>query len=398
MNDVVIVGVGIHPFGRFEAGYRTLGAVAARAALEDAALSYRDVEFTFVANVGAEMAKGQNIVELLGATGKPVVNVEAACGSSGSALRLSAELITGGAASIVLCIGVEKAKRGFIPASGFEQWQLVTGLGVNPAYFSIVAQRLMSESDTTVDDLADVSVKNHRNGVDNPNAMYRKACTRREVLDSAMVCDPLRLLMLCSPNEGAAAAVLMSRQEAQRRGLGRAVSLRAVSLTSKVATDSILTPAVSAVSAGDTSLTSRAARIAFDDAGLGPDDVDIVECQDTDSAAELWAYSALGLCEHGEEAQLLRSGATEIGGHIPVNPSGGLLAKGEPLGASGLGQIHELVTQLRGEGGRAAGGGRSCRARPGHGRRLHRLSRHPRGRRPDVSAVMLPLVRPPDSR
>jgi acetyl-CoA acetyltransferase len=351
MQHVVIAGVGIHPFGRFESGYRQLGAAAAREALDDAGVAYNDVDFTFVANVGAEMSKGQNVVELLGASGRPIVNVEAACGSSGSALRLGAELIEAGVAEIVLCIGVEKAKRGFIPASGYEEWQLRSGLGVNPVYFAVVAQQLLAESDATEDDLADVSVKNHRNGVDNPNAMYRKAVTREEVLASTMVCRPLRLLMLCAPNEGAAAAVIMSREEARRRGIEHAVSVRAVSLTSKISTDSIFIPSVSAVSDGTTSLGERAARLAYEEASLQPDELDVIECQDTDAAAELWAYSDLGLCARGDEAKLLRSGATEIGGRVPVNPSGGLLSKGEPLGASGLGQIHELVTQLRGGAG-----------------------------------------------
>ena len=348
MKQTVIAGVGIHPFGRFEADYRQLGAHAAREALADAGVRYEDVEFTFVANVGAEMAKGQNVMSLVGASGKPIVNVEAACGSSGSGMRLAAELIESGVAEIVLCVGVEKAPRGYVPASGYEAWQLRTGLGVNPAYFAIVAQQLMQETDCTIEDLADISVKNHTHAVENPNAMYRKIFSREEVLASKMVCPPLTLLMLCSPNEGAAAAVLMSEREANRRGIDGAVRVRSISLVSKMPTDDLLTPAVAVVAEGRTRVSARAASEAYEAAGLGPEDVDLVECQDTDVAAELLAYRELGLCQHGEEAALLRSGASKIGGRIPVNASGGLLSKGEPLGASGLGQVHELVTQLRG--------------------------------------------------
>ena len=351
MKRTVIAGVGIHPFGRFEDDYRVLGAHAAREALADARIGYEDVDFTFVANVGAEMAKGQNVMSQIGASGKPIINVEAACGSSGSGMRLAAELIESGAAEIVLCLGVEKAPRGYIPASGYEVWQLRTGLGVNPAYFAIVAQELLRDTDCTIEDLADVSVKNHRHAVDNPNAMFRKIFSREEVLASKVVCPPLTLLMLCSPNEGAAAAVLMSEREAARRGISQPVHIRAISLVSKRSTDDLLTPSVSVVSEGRTRVSARAALEAYEAAGLGPEDVDLVECQDTDAAAELLAYRELGLCAKGDEAGLLRSGDTMLGGRIPVNVSGGLLSKGEPLGASGLGQVHELVTQLRGDAG-----------------------------------------------
>ena len=351
MDRTVIAGVGIHPFGRFEESYRELGAYAVREALADAGVRYEDVDFSFVANVGAEMAKGQNVLGLVGASGKPIINVEAACGSSGSGMRLAAELIESGAAEIVLCAGVEKAPRGYVPASGYDQWQIETGLGVNPAYFGIVAQQLMQQTDVTLEDLADVSVKNHTHAVENPNAMYRKVFSREQVLSSTMVCPPLTLLMLCSPNEGAAAAVLMSEREAARRGVRQPVRIRAISLVSKLPTDDLLTPACSIVAEGITRVSARAAQEAYEAAGLGPDEADFVECQDTDSAAELIAYRELGLCELGGEAELLRSGATTLGGRIPVNVSGGLLSKGEPLGASGLGQVHELVSQIRGRAG-----------------------------------------------
>jgi acetyl-CoA acetyltransferase len=349
VKDVVVAGVGIHPFGRFDTGYRELGAFAARAALSDAGISYDDVQLTLVANVGAEMAKGQNVMDRVGRTGQPIINVESACASSGSALHLGAALIESGAHDTVLCLGVEKAPRGFIAASGYEEWQIKSGLGVNPAYFALQSQELIEERGVSLQDLADVSVKNHRHAIDNPNAMYRRAVTREEVLDSRMVCPPLTLLMLCSPNEGAAAAVLMRRSVAERRGLTHAVRLRSVSLVSKGIHDWFV-PAVS-FPTNRSNLSVRAATIAYEEAGIEPGDIDVVECQDTDAGSELAAYSDLGLCAVGDEAALLRSGATTLGGRMPVNASGGLLSKGEPLGASGLGQFHELVEQIRGRCG-----------------------------------------------
>lgn len=345
----VIAGVGIHPFGRFAAGYRELGAYAVRQCLADAGVAPSELDITLVANVGAEMAKGHNILDQVHRGGNPIINVEAACASSGSALYLADRLVTAGAAEIILCVGVEKAPRGFIAGSGYEQWQIEGGLGVNPLYFAIQAQELLDNGDTASTDLADVAVKNHRHSVHNPNAMYRKEFTREEVLDSKMVCAPLTLLMLCAPNEGAAAAVVMSSTTARRRGVRAPIRLRGIGLVSR-GPDDWFVPAAS-YPIERTSITARAAAVAYEASGLGPRDVDVIECQDTDAASELLAYRDLGLCKLGDEAALLRSGDTALGGRLPVNPSGGLLSKGEPLGASGLGQVYELVQQLRNQAG-----------------------------------------------
>jgi hypothetical protein len=228
MYDVVIAGVGIHPSGRFGVGYRRLGAVAARQALVDAGVTLDDLDMVLVANVSADMAKGHNVIEQLGRPGVPVLNVEAACASSAGTLLLASRLLESGAAKMILCLGVEEAPRGFIANAGFEPWQIASGLGVNPVYFALAAQELIASSDATIEDLADVSVKNHAHAVHNANAMYRRSCTREQVLGSPVVCPPLHLLMLCSPNEGAAAAVLMLRDEAERRNLRDLVDLKAV--------------------------------------------------------------------------------------------------------------------------------------------------------------------------
>ncbi|CAB5037966.1 unannotated protein [freshwater metagenome] len=345
-----MAGVGIHPFGRFDKSYRAMGAHAARDALADANMTVDELDLVLVANVGAEMAKGQNVLDLVGRPGIPVFNVEAACASSAGALYVAASLIESGAARAVMCIGVEKAPRGFVANSGFEEWQILAGLGVNPVYFALEAQELLLTTDATLDDLADISVKNHLHGSLNPNAMFRREVSRDEVLASRQVCPPLTLLMLCAPNEGAAAAILVSRDFAQRRQLASGVRIRGVAAVSRSANDWFV-PAVARQTTGRTSISARAAHLAYEQAGIGPEDVDLVECQDTDSASELLAYRDLGLCPPGDEAKLFRSGNTGLGGSLPVNPSGGLLSKGEPLGASGLGQIHELTLQLRGQAG-----------------------------------------------
>jgi acetyl-CoA acetyltransferase len=348
--DVLITGIGLHPFGRFPLTVEELGRVAATEALADAGVTYQDVDLTIVANVREGMAKAQRVTGRLGTTGRPVISVESACASSAAALVAGRDAIESGRARIVLCLGVEKAPRGFIAGAGFEAWQEESGVAVTPIYFALQAQELLAATGGSTADLAAVSVKNHDNGALNPNAMYRSPVSVEQVLGSKMVCPPLNLLMLCTPNEGAAAVVLMSAEEARRRGVSGAVSIRSVALASRSPGDWFI-PAPSRLSDERSSPTQTAATAAYAEAGLGAGDVDFVECQDTDAASELIAYADLGLCAPGDEIKLLRSGDTKLGGRIPVNPSGGLLSKGEPLGASGLGQIHELVLQLRAQAG-----------------------------------------------
>jgi acetyl-CoA acetyltransferase len=348
--SVIIAGVGLHPFGRFPLTVEELARVAAVQALGDAGVTYSDIDLTVVANVGEGMAKAQRIAAGLGATGRPVISVESACASSAAALLAGRDAIESGRARVVLCLGAEKAPRGFIAGAGFEPWQEVSGVGVTPIYFALQARELLAATGGTVADLAAVSVKNHGHGALNPDAMYRSPVTAEQVLNSKVVCPPLTLLMLCTPNEGAAAVVLMSPGEAGRRGVAQPVALRAVALATRSPGDWFV-PAPSRLSQVRSSPTQTAATAAYQEAGLGPGDLDLVECQDTDAASELIAYADLELCAPGDEVKLLRSGDTRIGGRIPVNTSGGLLSKGEPLGASGLGQVHELIMQLRGLAG-----------------------------------------------
>jgi len=342
--SVEITGIGIHPFGRFDDRSVTdMGVTAVRAALADA--GNPRIEAAFCGTAYSGVAAGHKVLGQLALTGVPIVDVEAGCASGAAALALAAGAIRSGERECVLVFGMEKMPKGMIRSSFFEPWQEQAGLTPAPAYFALRAQRLMRESGLTKDDFAAVVVKNRANGEHNEQAMFRKPVTADEVLASRVVCEPLHLWMLCSPNEGAAAVVL------QRGTTG--IQLRAACLRSHLP-GSVLaesTPMAGIDDSGITPPSALAAADAYEAAGLGPSDVDVVECQDTDAARELLTYEELGLCAPGEQPALLHSGAVRLGGRQPVNPSGGLLSKGEPLGASAVGQVVELVHQLRGECG-----------------------------------------------
>jgi acetyl-CoA acetyltransferase len=345
---VHVVGVGIHPFGRFPDKTNTgMGAHAVRAALAEAGDPPFQAAFCGTAYGG--VASGHKVLGALAKTGVPIVDVEAGCASGGAALQLAAAAIRAGQYDCVLVFGVEKMPKGIIRSSFFDAWREESGLAATPAYFALRAQRLMREHSLEKEDLARVVVKNRRHGVHNPNAMFRKEVTVDEVLGSRIVSEPLHLWMLCSPNEGAAAIVLRAAGGAG----SHPISLVSARLRSHLP-GSVLGEATPLSGIDDTEIlppSTLAARDAYEEAGLGPDDIDVVECQDTDAARELLAYHELGLCEPGEQARLLADGSVALGGARPVNPSGGLLSKGEPLGASALGQVVELVHQLRGDAG-----------------------------------------------
>jgi acetyl-CoA acetyltransferase len=355
MNTAVeIAGVGIHPFGRFpEKSVTEMGVHAVRAALAEAGDPPFQAAFCGTAYSG--VASGHKVLGALARTGMPIVDVEAGCASGGAALQLAAGAIRAGQYDCVLVFGIEKMPKGIIRSSFFEPWREEAGLAATPAYFALRAQRLMREAALDKEHLAQVVVKNRAHGVHNPNAMFRKEVTAEDVLASRVVCEPLHLWMLCSPNEGAAAIVL------RRATNGARVKLAAARLRSHLP-GSVLGEATPMSGIDDTDITppsSLAADDAYEEAGIGPDELDVVECQDTDAARELLAYQELRLCAPGEQPKLLADGAVTLGGRLPVNPSGGLLSKGEPLGASALGQVVELVHQLRGEaGGRQVAGAR----------------------------------------
>ena len=351
-DDVLVTGVGIHPFGRFaDKSVTDMGVDAVRAALAEAGT--RPFQAAFCATAYGGVASGHKVLGALGLTGVPIVDVEAGCASGGAALMLAAGAIRAGMYDTVLVFGLEKMPKGIIRSSFFEPWREQAGFAATPSYFALRAQRLMRESGVTKDDLARIVVKNRANGVNNPDAMFQKPTTVEEVLASRVVCEPLHLFMLCSPNEGAAAVVVQRRDRTGSAGEPAPVRVRAAVLRSHLP-GSVLGEATPMSGIDDSAIpppSTIAARQAYEEAGVAPDDLDVVECQDTDAARELLAYEELGLCARGDAAKLVADGATAMTGRLPVNPSGGLLSKGEPLGASALGQVVELTRQLRGRAG-----------------------------------------------
>jgi acetyl-CoA acetyltransferase len=345
MKNVEVAGAAMTKFGRFEdRSVIDLGVEAVRAALHDAG----DPVFTaaFCGTAYSGVAAGHRVLGRLGRTGMPIIDVEAGCASGAAALSLASQAIASGDVDCALVFGMEKMPKGMIRSSFFEPWQEQAGLTPAPAYFALRAQRLMRERGITKDDLAAVVVKNRANGVHNEHAMFRKPVSVDEVLASRVVCEPLHLWMLCSPNEGAAAVVL--------RAGNAGVQLRAARVCSHVPGSVLAESTPMSGLVDDDAIaapSAMAAAAAYEASGIGVDDVDVVECQDTDAARELLAYEELGLCAPGEQSKVLAEGEVALGGSRPVNPSGGLLSKGEPLGASGLGQVVELVHQLRGTAG-----------------------------------------------
>lgn len=351
MNQVAIIGVGIHPFGRFPGkSYVQIAREAVDMALQDAGMSFKQVNQSFCSRVFLPGGTGATVLSTFGRLGSPIVDVECACASGGAAVSLAMRSIQLGVADVVLCFGVEKMEAGFMPPVMHEDWQIKTGLSQNPVPWAILARRHMETYGTTETHLAKVSVKNHRHAVHNPYAMYRKELTIEEVLASRLINDPLRLLELCAPNEGAAALVISSLQVA-RRYRNDPITI-AASVHETGAYPLIRAPGYSFGSEPDYfAETPRVAKRAYNDAGVGPEDLSLVELQDTDAFSEILYTEQLGLCAPGEGPRLLDEGATQIGGRIPVSASGGLLSKGEPVGASGLGQIVDAVFQLRGQAG-----------------------------------------------
>lgn len=356
MREVVIAGVGIHKFGRFgDKSFEQIGQEAIRMALKDANnLSFKDVQIAFCGHMHGGTGAGHRVLAGIGLTGIPIVNVETACASGATALQQASQGIAAGLYDVALAFGVEKMPRGFMRMTSFPQWQMLSGLAVNPVGFALRATRHMAEYGTTEEQLAKVSVKNHKNAVLNPYAMYQKALTMEEILNSPMVCYPLRLLMFCAPCEGAAAAILCGRDMASK------YTSKPVTVAAVYTSVAQYGTSESNAGAGDighstkiqnTEVTTVLANQAYEISGVGPEDLDLVELQDTDSFSEIRFYEELGLCQPGEGGRLIDEGRTEVGGDIPVSVSGGLLSKGEPTGASALGQVVEVTWQLRGEAG-----------------------------------------------
>jgi len=354
MSDVVILGAGMVPFGRLDQSYEEIGATAAAAALADADIEWRQIQAAYLSRMYLPATSGARILRRLGSTDISIVDIEAACASGGAALRQGILAVRSGEADLVMVLGCEKMPRGFMdPTMIYSPWQIEMGMSLNPAYWAMRAQRHMFEYGTTELQIAKVAYKNHKNSVHNPYAMYRKEFDLDEILNSPFVCDPIRRLEICAPNDGAAAVVIASAKRAAQLGRSaNAVRIAACTHTIARYSADFRCPADSMSStANNAGPTEVAAQLAYEQAGLGPQDIDCFEVQDTDAFCEIEIYESLGLCDPGEGGTLIDRGYTEIGGPKPVNMSGGLISKGEPVGASHLGQVVELVSQLRGTAG-----------------------------------------------
>ena len=353
MKEIAIIGIGIHKFGRFDnESYIQIGQEAARMALKDANLGWRDIQAAYCSEMYLPATSGARILKPFGATGIPICDVEAACASGGVALKQAMLGIEAGAYDIALVLGVEKMPRGFMdPLMLYERWQVDMGMSTNPSYWAMRARRHMHEYGTTDMHIAKVAYKNHKNSVHNPYAMYQKEFSLEEILGSPLVCDPIHLLEICAPNEGAAAIVICTKEKAKQY-TSKPISIASCvhSITQYSADFRVPLESLSAkiINPGPTEV---AGKMAFKQSGLGPQDIDCFEVQDTDAFCELEIYEQLGLCDWGEAGRLIDEGATDITGKHPVNTSGGLISKGEPIGASHVGQIFEIVSQLRDDAG-----------------------------------------------
>ena len=353
MSDVYIVGIDMLKFQKAGTAksVQDLGARAALLALQDAGLKIQQMEALYCGNLyQAGAMVGQRILQEIGQTGIPVVNVANACATGATAFREGWMAIKAGVYDLVLAVGVEQMSAGLLGGGGGGKGipkEGLLGSATMPAVFAEAGMEHARKYGTTFEQFAKVSVKNHHHSTMNPKAMYQIETPLEMVMNAEMIAYPNTKLM-CSVNvDGAAAAVLASEKKARELGLmGRAVRVRASVMTSDPWQErDLVMPDVN-------TCTRIAARKAYEMAGIGPEDLSLVELHDCFATAELLHYENLGLCGEGEAGRMIDTGATALGGKIPVNVSGGLLSKGHPLGATGIANIYEVATHLRGEAGK----------------------------------------------
>jgi acetyl-CoA acetyltransferase len=352
-DDVAIIGIGLHPFGRHdELSGRAQGANALRAALKDAGVSWDRVGVAYGGSHDAGNADA--LCNDLGLTGLPFINVANGCATGGSALASAVAAIRSGDAEIAVAVGFDKHPRGaFNPHPrdwGLPDWYGETGLMLTTQFFALKTRRYLHEHGIGEDALVRVAQRAFRNGALTPHAWRRRELSFEEIAASMPVNLPLRQYMFCTPAEGGAALVLCRAADAPRFHAKPIRVKAAVVRTRHHGSFEVFSPALAAKQAPSPTVT--ASRAAFEQAGVGPRDIDVLQLQDTDSGSELIHIAENGFCEHGEQERLLRDGDTEIGGRLPINTDGGCLANGEPIGASGLRQVIEICTQLRQEAGR----------------------------------------------
>ncbi len=365
-NEIAILGAGMHPWGKWGHNFVQYGVAAAREALADAGVPWQDVKFV---SGGATVrcgypgyVAGATFAQALGWQGAEVNTSYAACASGSQALAAARNKILAGECDVALVVGADTTPKGFLaPAGGYRpedpDWVRFY-LGVtNPTYFGLYARRRMDVYGDTLEDFAAVKVKNSAIGSKNPRARYRKSFTAEEVAASAMVADPLRLMDICATSDGGAALIVSSLEYAEKIGKGDAPRVAAISTTTPTFASSVVEmPDMATDSAAAAGVEAHAFRStlplkAYEEAGIGPEDVDLAEVYDLSTALELDWIEDLRLVPRGEAAALLRAGDTAIGGKIPVNVSGGLACFGEAVPAQALAQVCELTWQLRGEAG-----------------------------------------------
>nr|WP_272924381.1 lipid-transfer protein [Streptomyces sp. SID8356] len=367
IGDVAVLGAGMHPWGKWGRGFVTYGRAAAHAALADAGIGWPEVGSV----VGAQTVRGgypgyvagATFARALGWQGARVTSVYAACASGAQAIEAARAQILAGMADVVLVVGADAAPKGFFAPAGGERpddpdWLRFRVLGAtNPAYFGLYARRRMAVYGDSPEDFALVKVKNAAAGALNAYARYRGCVTAEEVAASAVVADPLRLLDICATSDGAAALVLCGMEFARRRGVTDPVRIRAVSTVTPTFPRAVLdlpdigTDSAVAVEPSPVGFRASIARAAYEEAGIGPEDLSLAEVYDLSTALELDWYEDIGLCAPGEGAALVREGVTALGGRVPVNASGGLASFGEAVPAQAIAQVCELTQQLRGRAG-----------------------------------------------
>ena len=349
---VAIVGIGIHPFGRTpERTGVEQGGYALRLALKDANVAWKDIQFGYGGSYSAGNA--DNMSKQLGLTGIPFTNVLNACATGGSSLLSACKEIQSGASDIGVVVGFDKHARGAFNADPSEyaigSWYGETGMMLTTQFFAMKLQKYMHDYNISVDTLARIAAKAYRNGALNPNAWRRTPIEVEEIINSTMVNDPLTKYMFCSPSEGGVALVVC-REDIAHRYTNKPIFVSAASMRTRqygafeVYGTSVIDDTIPNASV-------NASRAAYEAAGLGPEDIDFAQLQDTEAGAELMHMAENGFCKDGEQEKILLEGATELTGRLPVNTDGGCLANGEPIGASGLRQIYESALQLRGHAG-----------------------------------------------
>ena len=370
IEQVAVLGVGMHPWGKWGRNFVEYGVAAARAALDDAGVDWRDIQFV----AGADTMRngypgyvaGATFAQALGWTGIPVTSAYGACASGAMALDAARQRILSGMCDVALVVGADTTPKGFLKPNAGERgddpdWLRFRLLGAtNPSYFAMWARRRMDLYGATVDDFSRVKVKNAAHGLENPYARYRKLVTAEDVAASPTVSNPLRLLDICATSDGGAALVISSMDYAKKlmaKGAissDRLVRVSAISTVTPTFPNTILelpefaTDSAAGLPVPEVTFKQAIGRAAYEQAGMGPDDVDVAEVYDLSTALELDWYEDLGFCGPGEAEKLLRDGVTTVGGRLPVNMSGGLACFGEAVPAQALAQVCELTWQLRG--------------------------------------------------